>query len=135
MPWRHWIRRRFVAFRHQTTARDQRNARGNQEPLLTALQRIAQRFYRATILRAVLGELRKVMVESKMDDGIRAPCGVLKYLQIVERAKHRLDALGPQTVRLLLGAGQSRDLMSGRLEFIHHMCSDPTGRTCHEHAH
>lgn len=99
------------------------------------MEGFAERLDGAPVGGAVLREFREIVVESRVDHGVRLSGTALQTSQVVERAVMDFGTGCRQLIRSLVGAGEAEHLVAGGDQFIDDGRADPAGGSSDEYAH
>jgi hypothetical protein len=95
----------------------------------------AQRLDRVPVLVAIRHEVREIMVEGGVDDGVCLRRSGAKAVRILQRAPVHLCAGRHQRSGAGVGSGQADHLMPGIEQFGQNMRADKACRTREKYAH
>jgi hypothetical protein len=90
----------------------------NQQRTIGALEGFAECLDGAPVGGAVLGEFREIMVEGRVDHGVRLSRTALQAFEIIERAVMGFSAGRRQLICSFLRAGEAQHLVPGSDQFI-----------------
>ncbi len=108
--------------------------RDHQRPVGTG-ERGAERGNDMAVLFAVLDKPREIMVERRVDHGVRLRRTIAQALGILERAAMHLGARGGQRIGAGVGTGDADHLVACLDEFGNQRRTDETGRTGEKDTH
>jgi hypothetical protein len=129
------VERRHILLARHAARGQQRHTGCDEQRTVGAFQHGADRLDGAPVLRAVLSELRKVVIEGRVDHAIGLLGAAPETVHIVERAAMHFRTRRAELSRALVRARQAEHLMAGGNQILDDGGADPTGRSSDKYTH
>jgi len=99
------------------------------------LQQVAERLDGTAVHRAVLHELREVMIEAGVDHAVGSGGTTAQAVQVFQRTPQDLGARGSQRRSLVVRPTETEDFMARRDQILYDSRANPAGGSSDKNTH